>query len=65
MTTYRAVVKYPLDASNVGKAQVLKLGIAECALELYEIGLTVGDIETCFEEALGEVEHEDARVAEA
>lgn len=62
MTTYRAVVKYPLGASNAEKAHALELGISECALELYEIGWTVEDVELCLDEVLGEVEHEDERV---
>ncbi len=62
MTTYRAVVKYPMDATNGEKAHALKTGIAECGLELYELGLTVGDVELSLTEALQEVEHEDERV---
>jgi hypothetical protein len=65
MTTYRAVVKYPLDASDAEKRKALKQGLSECALELYgELGLTVQEVDACLEDALGDVELEDARVAE-
>lgn len=59
-------MKYPLEATDAEKRKALKLGLSECALELYgELGLTVQEIDTCLEEALGDVELQDARVAEA
>lgn len=66
MTTYRAVVKYALDASADEKRKALKQGISECALELYcEHCVTLDEIERVFEDAYSDVQLEEQRVKQA
>lgn len=53
MTTYRAVVKYPLDATHKERVKALVLGIEECAMELVgELEKDVTFIERVFEDVL-------------
>jgi hypothetical protein len=57
--TYRAVVKYALDASDDEKRKALKQGISEIAMELVaEHDLDAEDLERVWEDALGDAEIE-------
>jgi hypothetical protein len=56
VTTYRAAVKYAVDATDDEKIAALKQGIVDCALELAELGVPFGAIEDVCEEAVSAVE---------
>lgn len=50
--TYRAVVKYPVDATDKEKRQALWQGLQDIAAELVEEhGFTLDQIDRAFEEA--------------
>ena len=61
MTTYRAVVKHPLDASQEEIIKALKEGLEMIAAELVgEHGLSIEEVETVLDEArnFAEIEYE-------
>lgn len=58
--TYRAVVKYAVDASDAEKRGALEEGIAECAMELYaEHGLPLDELELIWRTAQSDVQLEE------
>lgn len=62
MTTYRAVVKYALDASDDEKVKALKQGVSDIAMELVgEHGLDAGELERVFEDAEFDAQQKDDR----
>ena len=59
MAAYRAVVKYPIDATDAEKKRALLEGLGMIAMELVaEHGFGIGNIEEAFEDAQGEAELE-------
>lgn len=51
MTTYCAVVKYPVDASDADKIRELRDGLQFVAMELVSLGCSVDQVEQWLEEA--------------
>lgn len=59
MTTYRAVVKHPIDATEQDRIHALVEGIEECAMELVgELGRDAAFIERVLEDAQSAAEYE-------
>ena len=54
--TKRAVVSYYLDASDGDKIKKLKDGIADCAMELADLGVEARVIEAVLEDAMNQAE---------
>ena len=60
MTTYCAVVKYEVNATDREKIRALHEGLQACATELVDLGYTGEQIEAALEEA-GWAAEEEAR----
>jgi hypothetical protein len=54
--TRRAVVSYPVDASDAEKRRELLLGIRECAAELLTLGHPVFDVSDELEQVANDCE---------
>lgn len=54
MTTYVAIVKYPLEADDKQKRNSLLEGLSEVAFELESAGMSIDNIERAYEDALQE-----------
>jgi hypothetical protein len=50
-----AVVSYEVDATDGEKIKALKDGVEECAFELYDRDLSIGQIELLFEEVISQL----------